>query len=80
MCWVVVASILGAGNATAAVTPDALKPGTAACFDGYVKVTEARNESELHSATNLLWIDSLPQNERAQAYAVLSRGVVEMQR
>jgi len=79
MCWVVVASILGAGNATAAVTPDALKPGTAVCFDGYVKLTEARNESELHSATNLLWIDSLPQNERAQAYAVLSRGAVEMQ-
>lgn len=75
----VIVSIFAAGDAVAA-EPAELKPGTAACFDRYVKLTEARNESELRSATNLLWIDSLPQNERAQAYEALSRGAVKMQR
>jgi hypothetical protein len=74
-----IAPLLAAGDERAAAAAE-LKPSTVACFDGYVKLTEARNETELRNATNLLWIDTLPQNERAQAYQTLRRGEVRMQR
>jgi len=76
-----VALLLGAGNASAAAAAaTALKPGTVACFDGYVNLTEARNQAELRAANNMLWIDSLPQDDRTQAYEALRRGEVKMQR
>ena len=57
-----------------------LKPDTAAAFDTYVKLTDARNNEELRAGTRLLWIDGLPEGERAEAYEALKRGEVKMQR
>jgi hypothetical protein len=55
-----------------------LKPATISAFDEYVKLTQDRNDAELQRGTNLLWIDSLPESERAQAYEALKRGEVKM--
>jgi len=68
-----------AASKAAAPAPD-LKPDTIAVFNEYVKLTEARNEKELLSGTNLLWIDGLPEGERASAYGALKRGEVKMQK
>jgi hypothetical protein len=57
-----------------------VRAALSAAFDEYVKGTQARNDAELERGTNLLWIDGLPQNERAQAYRELKRGEVKMQR
>ena len=51
-----------------------LKAGTLQAFERYVKLTEARNEAELKRETNLLWVDALPTDQRAEAYAALKRG------
>src|SRR5689334_10474840 len=60
--------------------PARLHANTLEAFDRYVKLTEARNAEELKRGTNLLWIDELPAAERAEAYAALKRGEVEMKR
>lgn len=60
--------------------PTKLKAETAAAFDRYVKRTETRNQEELKRGTNLLWVDSLPAAQRAEAYEALHRGEVKMQR
>jgi hypothetical protein len=60
--------------------PVKLKAETQAAFDRYVKLTEARNQAELQRGTNLLWIDDLPAEQRAEAYAALKRGEVKMQK
>ena len=57
-----------------------LKPATVSAFDEYVKWTQDRNDAELRRGTNLLWIDGLPESERAQAYEALKRGEVKMQK
>ena len=57
-----------------------LKPATVAAFDEYVKLTDARNNEELRRETNLLWIDSLPESERTQAYEELRRSAVKMEK
>ena len=57
-----------------------LHANTLEAFDRYVKLTEARNAEELKRGTNLLWIDELPATERAQAYAALKRGEVQMKK
>jgi hypothetical protein len=57
-----------------------LKPDTVAAFNEYVKLTDARNNDELKRGMNLLWIDGLPESERAQAYEALKRGEVEMRK
>jgi hypothetical protein len=60
--------------------PSDLKPNTIQAFDRYARLTDARNEDELKRATNLLWIDSLPESQRRDAYAALQRGEVKMQK
>jgi hypothetical protein len=57
-----------------------LKPNTVAAFNEYVQLTDARNNAELQRGTNLLWIDSLPESERAQAYEELKHGEVKMRK
>lgn len=52
-----------------------LKPATAQAFDHYVQVTEKRMDSELQSGP-FLWIDSLPKEQRDEAYAKLKAGEV----
>lgn len=70
------ADFAGAGNPE----PATLKPQTREAFDRYVKLTEARNEEELKRGKDLLWIDDLPTEQRAEAYAALKRGEVRMKR
>ena len=60
--------------------PAKLHANTLAAFDRYMGVTEARNAEELKRGTNLLWIDKLPAAERAEAYAALKRGEVQMKK
>jgi hypothetical protein len=60
--------------------PAKLHANTLEVFDRYVRLTEARNEQELKRGTNLLWIDELPAQERAEAYAALRRGEVQMKK
>ncbi len=61
-------------------SPVALRVATAEAFDRYVRLTEARNDAELKPGTRLLWMDGLPEAARAEAYAALRRGDVEMQK
>ncbi len=68
------------GSAAADPAAANLKPNTVAAFNDYVQLTEARSSDELRRGTNLLWIDSLPDSERAQAYEELKRGEVKMQK
>ena len=60
--------------------PAKLHANTLAAFDRYIGVTEARNAEELKRGTNLLWIDEMPAAERAEAYAALKRGEVQMKK
>ena len=60
--------------------PPTLKPATLHAFERYVRLTDDRNDRELKEDTKLLWIDDLPEPERANAYAELKRGAVKMHR
>ena len=57
-----------------------LKTETEEAFERYVGLTEARNERELKRGTGLLWVDGLPAEHSAEAYAALKRGEVRMQK
>jgi len=76
---VMMAPGLAASKAAAPAAAD-LKPDTITAFNEYMRLTEARNEKELLRGTNLLWIDGLPEGERASAYEALKRGEVKMQK
>jgi hypothetical protein len=60
--------------------PAKLRSQTREAFDRYVKLTEARNDEELKRGKDLLWIDGLPPEQRAEAYAALKRGEVKMRK
>jgi hypothetical protein len=53
---------------------------TQGAFARYLKLAEVRNEGELQRGKDLLWIDGLPEEQRAEAYAALKRGEVKMQK
>ena len=55
-----------------------LRPATNAAFDRYVALTEQRNQRELQSGQHLLWVDALPEGDRAKAYAELKQGAIKM--
>jgi len=57
-----------------------LRTETQGAFERYVKLTEARNEGELKRSTGLLWVDGLPEEQRADAYAALKRGEVKIEK
>jgi hypothetical protein len=57
-----------------------LKTETQEAFERYVKRVEARNEGELKRGSAPLWVDGLPEKQRAEAYAELKRGEVKMQK
>ena len=40
----------------------------------------ARNAEELRQGSPFLWMDSLPETRRAEAYAAMKRGEVEIER
>jgi hypothetical protein len=61
-------------------------PGSAAdrgavsqAFAKYVHATDERNDLELKRATDLLWIDSLPEAARKKAYRELARGGIQLE-
>jgi hypothetical protein len=58
--------------------PAKLRAETVAAFDRYEHLTEDRNEAELNRGSALLWVDSLPENQRTEAYAILKRGEVQV--
>lgn len=60
--------------------PARLKPETQEAFDRYLRLTEARNDTELRRGTGLLWVDGLPESERAEAYAALKNSEVNTQK
>jgi hypothetical protein len=60
---------LGAGAAD-------LKPEAAQGFDQYVRLTESRMQAELLPGGKFLWVDSLAEPSRSEAYARLQRGEV----
>lgn len=63
-----------------AVAPGpAFKAKTFAAFVTYVDATDARNSSELQQATDLLWIDGLPDTARARAYQSLALGEIQIE-
>jgi len=73
-----------AARATAGPAPEPdpvrLKPATLTAFEHYVQLTETRKDEELRRGEVFLWVDSLPQPQRAQAYAQLRQGQVRIER
>jgi hypothetical protein len=58
--------------------PAKLRSETVAAFDRYLRLTEERNDVEWKRGSALLWIDSLPETQRSDAYAALKRGDVQI--
>jgi hypothetical protein len=74
-------SLLSTGGA-ASEAPGGVREPREATLDGfhnYVSRVEARNQEGLRHGA-YLWIDELPEPERARAYAKLKQGGVEMRR
>jgi hypothetical protein len=57
-----------------------LKPPAVEAFNRYVQFTEARINSQAARHEPLLWLDSLPEERRAAAYAQLHEGKVMIER
>ena len=74
--WTIALSV----GTVAAVNTAELKPKTREAFDRYVKVTEARMETEVESEAPFLWVDRLPDADRAEAYARLRAGELVIER
>jgi hypothetical protein len=82
---IVLSAILLAGSVSLAQSapsgdpaPAKLHAETVAAFDRYMHLTEERNEAERKRGSALLWIDSLAEAQRSDAYADLKRGEVEI--
>jgi hypothetical protein len=57
-----------------------LNPETITAFTRYVHLTDVRNEAELKSGRDLLWLDGLTGTAKAEAYAAVRHGEVRMQK
>src|SRR5437763_1122851 len=66
--------------ARAQPAPAKLRPDSVAAFDRYVRLTEARNESEMKQPDGWLWPELLPQKEREAIFAALKKGEIRMKR
>jgi hypothetical protein len=69
---------LAQSDTTGDPAPAKLRAETVSAFDRYEHLTEERNEVELKRGSRLLWIDSLGEPERPEAYASLKRGEVQV--
>jgi hypothetical protein len=79
--WLLIALMLQQISAPAAEPPSPiLKTETREAFERYVRLVEARNESELKRGMALLWVDGLAEPPRAEAYAGLKQGEVQMEK
>jgi hypothetical protein len=56
-----------------------LKPKTVAAFDQYIKDRESEISAELRPGQPFLWVDALPEQNKADAYRRLHRGEVLIQ-
>jgi hypothetical protein len=56
-----------------------LKPITIDAFERYVKLTEARMDSELTNGNSFLWVDGQPEVQRRALYTRLKQGQVLVQ-
>jgi hypothetical protein len=81
LLWAFVVVGVSLAQSTRAAEPAAtkLRPDTIAAFDRYVRLTAERNDVELKRGSPLLWVDSLLESQRAEAYAALKRGEVQIQ-
>jgi hypothetical protein len=72
--------LLAGGSPLPAAPALELRSATNAAYDRYVAATDKRSNHELQTGQHLLWIDALPEAERAKAYADLKQGQVEMKK
>jgi hypothetical protein len=63
----------------AASNAPSVKPKTMEAFSVYVRETDARNNSELQSGKDFLWVDSLPEGARNRAYKSLAAGETQIE-
>jgi hypothetical protein len=63
-----------------APVPASLSHPTAAAFERYVALTDARNAAELRQGAPFLWVDALPEARRAETYSAMRRGEVVIER
>lgn len=68
------------GTAAPPPHPQRLRQESNVAFERYRQLTDLRNEEELRKGTPYLWIDALPEAERAQAVTELRGGAVKMRR
>ncbi len=90
MLAALLASALGLGFGLAAATraaaepgppgPIELKPKTLEAYERYIRLTDARNDEELRQGTPELWVDGLPEPQRAAVYAEIRQGKVRIER
>lgn len=57
-----------------------LTPATSAAFDRYARLTEQRISADVSRPADFLWIDTLPQNKRAEVQRGLRQGGVIIER
>jgi hypothetical protein len=67
-------------GASAAIAAAELTPAMTAAFDRYARLTEQRINAEVARPAEFLWIDSLPQNRRADVLRGLQQGGVIIER
>src|SRR5580704_6185463 len=60
--------------------PPKLKSATVEAFDRYVRLTDARNDTELEHGSSPLHVDDLAEPQRTEAHAELKSGQVWIQR
>ena len=77
---VAVGAAAGWISAVAVVNAAELKAKTLEAWERYVRVTEARMQTELVGQAPFLWVDSLADDEREKAYAGLRDGEIVIER
>jgi hypothetical protein len=70
------ALIAGIGVSVRPARGEQLKKETAAAFDRYIRLKEARDKQQSSSGQTFLWVDGLPEPMRSEDYAKLKRGQV----
>ena len=65
---------------SAAIAAADLTPAMSAAFDRYARLTEQRIKAEVSRPSDFLWIDTLPQNRRAEVQRGLRQGGVIIER
>jgi hypothetical protein len=66
--------------ASATLAAAELTPATSAAFDRYARLTEHRIDAEVARSSDFLWIDTLPQNRRAEVLRGLQQAGVIIER